>query len=71
MAKQVMVPSKIIEDSSKRLWYAYQGAATPTGGADWYVAVPGSAVCTAQIAFKAPALEETAKKIALSLKPAK
>jgi hypothetical protein len=49
----------------------YQGASTPAGGADWYVAVPGSPVCTAQISIKAPAMEETAKKIALSLKQAK
>jgi hypothetical protein len=66
-AKQVMVPTKIIEDSAKRLWYAYSG----TAPSSWYVAVPGSTVCTAQIAFKAPAMEETAKKIALSLTQAK
>jgi hypothetical protein len=66
-AKQVMPPTKVIEDSGKRLWYAYAGAAST----NWYVAVPGSTVCTAQIAYKVPAMEETAKKIALSLTPAK
>lgn len=71
LSKQVMPPTKTIEDSSKRLWYAYQSGSTADGGADWYVAVPGSPVCTAQISFKAPAMEETAKKIALSLKQAK
>jgi hypothetical protein len=71
LAKQGLAPTKTIEDSSKRLWYAYKGAGTAAGGADWYVAVPGSPVCTAQIAFKAPALEETAKKIVLSLTQAK
>jgi len=69
LAKQGLAPTKIIEDSSKRLWYAYAGA--PPSGANWYVAVSGSTVCTAQIAFKVPAMEETAKKIALSLTQAK
>jgi hypothetical protein len=71
LAKQGLQPTKTIEDSGKRLWYAYQGASTAAGGADWYVAVPGSPVCTAQISFKAAAMEETAKKIALSLTQAK
>jgi len=71
LAKQGLQPTKTIEDSGKRLWYAYQGGSTAAGGADWYVAVPGNPVCTAQISFKTPAMEETAKKIALSLKPAK
>jgi hypothetical protein len=71
MAKQIMKPSKIIEDSGKRLWYAYEGNSSATGGTNWYVAVPGTPVCTAQVGFKDPAAEETAKKIALSLTQAK
>jgi hypothetical protein len=67
LAKQMMVPSKVIEDSPKRVWYAYQGASSPQGETNWYVAVAGNPVCTAQITFKVAATEETAKKIALSL----
>lgn len=66
MAKQIMKPSKIVEDSDKRLWYAYEGGRN-SGGTNWYVAVAGKPVCTAQVSFKDPVTEETAKKIALSL----
>jgi hypothetical protein len=71
LAKQVTPPSKIIEESAKRVWYTYQGAGTPGGGTDWYVGVAGSTICTAQISFKSPVTEDTAKKIALSLTQAK
>ena len=71
LAKQAMKPSKMIEDSAKRVWYAYQGNSTAGGGTSWYVAVAGSPVCAAQINFKDAATEETAKKIALSLTQAK
>lgn len=71
LAKQMLKPSKTIEDSGKRLWYAYEGSSSSSGGTNWYVAVPGTPVCTAQIGFKDPAAEETAKKIALSLTQAK
>ena len=71
MAKQVMKPSKMIEDSGKRLWYAYEGNSSANGGTNWYIAVPGTPVCTAQVSFKDPSLEDTAKKVALSLSPAK
>lgn len=66
MAKQVMTPSKMIEDSGKRVWYAYQdnGGSSAT---NWYVAVAGDPVCTAQISFKDAAVEGIGKKIALSL----
>jgi hypothetical protein len=70
-AKMVTPPTKIIEDSAKRLWYASQGAATAAGGTDWYVAVATSPICTAQISFKVPAMEDMAKKIAMSLTQAK
>lgn len=70
MAKQVMTPSKVIEDSPKRTWYAYQDASGKPG-TNWYVAVAGTPVCTAQVTFQNPATEETAKKIALSVSPAK
>lgn len=67
LAKQMMKPSKTIEDSAKRVWYAYDGANTAQGATNWYIAVAGSPVCTAQITFKTAASEDTAKKIALSL----
>lgn len=69
-AKQVMTPSKMIEESGKRVWYAYQA----TGGSsatNWYVAVAGDPVCTAQLSFKDASAEGTAKKIALSLTQSK
>jgi hypothetical protein len=71
LAKQVTPPSKMIEESAKRVWYAYQGAGAAGGGTDWYVAVAGGTICTAQISFKNPATEDTARKIALSLTQAK
>jgi len=71
LAKQVMKPTKTIEDSGKRVWYAYEGSGGAGGGTNWYVAVAGSPVCTAQISFKDAAAEEIAKKIALSLTQAK
>jgi len=61
----------MIEDSAKRVWYTYEGAAAAGGGTAWYVAVAGSPICTAQINFKNPAMEDTARKIALSLTQAK
>jgi hypothetical protein len=71
LAKQVTKPAKMIEESAKRVWYTYEGANTPAGGTNWYVAVAGSPICTAQVSFKTPAMEETAKKVALSLTQAK
>jgi hypothetical protein len=70
LAKQMMVPTKTIEDSSKRVWYVYQNPSSAES-TNWYVAVASSPVCTAQISFKASATEETARKIALSLTQAK
>jgi len=71
-AKQMMKPTKTFEDSGKRVWYAYE---TPngkqSGATNWYVAVPGSPVCTMQISFKNAAAEDVAKKIAMSLTQAK
>ena len=71
IARQAMKPSKMIEDSSNRLWYAYEGGASAGGGTSWYVAVPGSPVCAAQVNFKDAATEEIGRKIALSLTQAK
>jgi hypothetical protein len=69
-ARQVMPPVKVIEESGKRLWYTYATAAGKAG-TNWYVAVAGAPVCTAQVTFQDPATEETARKIALSLSQAK
>jgi hypothetical protein len=70
MAKQTMPPLRVIEDSGSRLWFTYAGS-NPAGGANWYVAIDGDPVCRAQITYKEPVLEETARKIALSLTRAK
>ena len=69
-ARQMMLPLRVIEDSSSRLWFSYAGR-SPEAGANWYVAVAGSPVCQAQIAFKTPAGEDTARKIAESLTQAR
>jgi hypothetical protein len=67
-AKQMMVPKTTIEDSAKRLWYAYETSmSVQKGRIEWYVAVPSDPVCARQISFKGASLEDTAKKIALSL----
>ena len=67
-AKQMMVPKTTIEDSAKRLWYAYETSmSVQKGRIEWYVAVPTDPVCAMQISFKGASLEDTAKKIALSL----
>jgi hypothetical protein len=71
MAKQLMVPTKTVEDSGKRLWYVYEDSGPSNGKTNWYVAVPSNPVCGMQITFKGAAMEDTAKKIALSLTQAK
>lgn len=69
MAKQMMKPTKSFEDTSKRVWYAYEGNSGT--GTNWYVAVAGKPICAAQITFKDAAAEAMTKKIALSLTQAK
>ena len=71
MAKQLMVPTKTVEDSAKRLWYVYEDSGPSNGKTNWYVAVPSNPVCGMQVTFKGAAMEDTAKKIALSLTQAK
>lgn len=72
MAKQMMAPKTTIEDSAKRLWYVYETSmSVQKGRTEWYVAVPTNPVCAMQISFKGSAMEDTAKKIALSLAQAK
>jgi hypothetical protein len=71
-AKQLMVPKTTLEDSDKRLWYVYETQVSmQKGRAEWYVAVPSDPVCAMQISFKGAAMEDTVKKIALSLTQAK
>jgi hypothetical protein len=71
-AKQTMEPKTAIEDSAKRLWYVYETQiSVQKGRTEWYVAVPTDPVCAMQISFKGAAMEDTAKKIALSLMQAK
>jgi len=70
LSKMTLKVSKTIEESGTRVWFAFE-TNIGAGGTNWYVAVPGSPVCTAQVTFKSAATEETAKKIALSLTQAK
>jgi len=71
LAKQVMPPTKSLEDSAQRVWYAYTTNNSAQGATNWYIAVPGTPICTAQVTFKVAADEAIAKKIALSLTQAK
>lgn len=64
-----LIPVKTLEDSAQRLWYQYKRDDEGTG---WYVGVPGKgAICGAQIGFKSAAQADLARKIALSVGPAK
>jgi hypothetical protein len=64
-AKTVMKPVATIEEGPNRVWYSYDGGAKDT--TSWYVAVPGETICTAQVEFKDPELEPTARTIVGSL----
>jgi hypothetical protein len=68
--QSMLVPTKTFQDSAARLWYQYTAAGTATR---WYVGVPipGGGVCGAQISYKRAADEAVAKKIAMSVAPAK
>ncbi len=48
--------------AGERIWYEYRNSG-PAAGTNWYVAVPGLPVCTAQVTFKDAAPEDAAKKI--------
>jgi hypothetical protein len=68
MARQVMPPTQIIEDSATRLWYAY-GATE--GETHWYISIPGKDMpCIAQITFHDESFAPLAKQMAESLSPA-
>jgi hypothetical protein len=70
--EQMFPPTKVIEDSKTRLWYAYKGPnddedSPPT---NWYVGIPSNGnVCGAQMNFKNPSAEPVMKQIAESLAP--
>jgi len=69
IAKRLFKPVKTIEESATRTWFV----ATPkiAGQTEWYLAVNTMPICEAEIAFKNPAFEATAKQIAGSLKSTK
>jgi hypothetical protein len=69
-AKQMMIPTKVYEDTPLRTWFAIaRGNGKP--GTSWYVATGGPQICTAQIDFDDPAFEATAKKIGDTIGKAK
>lgn len=68
MAKEMFKPVKVFEESASRTWFA---SAPARGKSSWYVVLGTKPVCEAQIEFKAPAFEATAKQMVESLKPAK
>ena len=70
IAKSVMKPAKILEDSANRLWYTFENT-NGKPGTNYYVAVATAPVCTAQVSFKNATAEDTAKKIAVTLGKAK
>jgi hypothetical protein len=66
----VFPPTKIIEDSPNRLWYAYKAASTAVDspGASWYVGIPvKTSVCGAQLDFKNSSSEGMMKQIVESM----
>ena len=72
--EMVFPPTKVIEDSPSRLWYAYKaaGAAVDSPAVSWYVGIPAKGnVCGVQIDFKDPAMEPAMKQIATSMAAAK
>lgn len=72
--ESVYPPTKIIEDSPNRLWYAYKAAssAVDSPGASWYVGIPvKGSVCGAQLDFKIGSLEPMMKQMAESMSAVK
>jgi hypothetical protein len=72
--EQTYLPTKVIEDSKSRLWYAYKNAraAEDSPEMNWYVGIPSKGnVCGVQINFKDPSAEPVMKQIAESLAPGK
>ena len=69
VVQQSLKPTKSIEDSAQRLWYAYETSYAQ--GTGWYVGVPGKDghICAAQISFKSAAQEALARNVALSIRP--
>jgi hypothetical protein len=57
----------VIEDSSQRYWTQ----ARYLGATHWDVTAPGNPVCNLKVEFRKAAAEATARKIVMSLKPAK
>ena len=72
--EQMFPPTKVIEDSKTRLWYAYKGANEDEDSpvVNWYVGIPANGnVCGVQMNFKNPSAEPVMKQIAESMAPAK
>jgi len=70
MAKMMMPPAKVIEESATRIWYEE----TPKPGktaTTWYFAIGGAQSCNAEVQFEGAGMEDTAKKIVASLTVAK
>ncbi len=67
-------PTKVVEDSKSRLWYAYKppSVAVDSPEVDWYVGIPSKGnVCGTQITFKVPTMEPMMKQIAESMSATK
>lgn len=74
MMEHAFAPTKVMEDSKNRLWYAYKGlnASPDSREANWYVGIPSKGnVCGVQINFKDSSLESLMKQIAESLAASK
>jgi hypothetical protein len=72
--EMVFPPTKVIEDTKDRLWYAYKSGSggDDTSVTNWYVGIPSKGnVCGVQIEFKDPSLETMAKQIVSSMSPTK
>ena len=68
MAKDMFKPATILEDSPKRTYFT---SAPKNGTSSIYVLLNSSPKCEAQVEFRVPGFEPTAKQLLESLKPAK
>lgn len=59
--------AKLLEDSGKRVWLSY----TRAGDTMWDVLVAGNPVCAGHLIIQDASLEDAAKKIVMTVEPAK
>ena len=68
MAKDMFTPATTIEDSTKRTYFT---SAPKNGKSSIYILLNSTPKCEAQVEFRDPAFEATAKQMLETLKPVK